>query len=373
MPLADILRPTSLQEYIGQTHLVGENAPLKNAIEQQHLFSFMLWGPPGVGKTTLARIYARAMNAVMFEISAVSAGKDDIRKIVAQESDQKKILFIDEIHRFNKAQQDYLLPFVENGELTVIGATTENPSFEIITPLLSRCRVFILKSLTDEELLQIIDRTKLSMSDDTKHIALQLSGGDARKLISILEQTHQLYTEITKDTLYKTVQANPLSYDKKGEEHFNLISAFIKSMRGGDADAAVYYLARMIEGGEDPLFIARRMIIFASEDIGLSQPTALVVATNVFAALEKIGLPEGRITLAHGAIYLAKCPKDRRVYDAIGSALQEVGYSGALPIPLHLRNAPTKLMKDAGYGTEYEMYDKKSYLPEKIVDKKFFI
>lgn len=373
MPLADILRPTSLHEYIGQTHLVGENAPLKNAIEQQHLFSFMLWGPPGVGKTTLARIYARAMNAAMFEISAVSAGKDDIRKIVAQESDQKKILFIDEIHRFNKAQQDYLLPFVENGELTVIGATTENPSFEIITPLLSRCRVFILKSLTDEELLQIIDRTKLAMSDDTKHIALQLSGGDARKLISILEQTKQLYTEITKDTLYKTVQANPLSYDKKGEEHFNLISAFIKSMRGGDADAAVYYLARMIEGGEDPLFIARRMIIFASEDVGLSQPTALVVATNVFAALEKIGLPEGRITLAQGAIYLAKCPKDRRVYDAIGSALQEVNHSGALLIPLHLRNAPTKLMKDAGYGAEYEMYDEKSYLPEKIVDKKFFI
>jgi len=373
MPLADILRPTSLHEYIGQTHLVGENAPLKKAIEQQHLFSFILWGPPGVGKTTLARIYAQAMNAKMFEISAVSAGKDDIRKIVAQQGTQKKILFIDEIHRFNKAQQDYLLPFVENGELTVIGATTENPSFEVITPLLSRCRVFILHALTEEELLQIIKRTELSLSDDAKHIALQLSGGDARKLISILEQTNQLYQKITKENLYKTVQANPLSYDKKGEEHFNLISAFIKSMRGGDADAAVYYLARMIEGGEDPLFIARRMVIFASEDIGLAQPTALVVATNVFSAIEKIGLPEGRITLAHGAIYLAKCPKDRRVYNAIGSALQEVQHSGALPVPLHLRNAPTKLMKEIGYGAEYEMYDEKSYLPKNIIHKKFFI
>ena len=373
MPLADILRPTSLHEYIGQTHLVGENAPLKKAIEQQHLFSFILWGPPGVGKTTLARIYAQAMNAKMFEISAVSAGKDDIRKIVAQQGTQKKILFIDEIHRFKKAQQDYLLPFVENGELTVIGATTENPSFEVITPLLSRCRVFILHALTEEELLQIIKRTELSLSDDAKHIALQLSGGDARKLISILEQTNQLYQKITKENLYKTVQANPLSYDKKGEEHFNLISAFIKSMRGGDADAAVYYLARMIEGGEDPLFIARRMVIFASEDIGLAQPTALVVATNVFSAIEKIGLPEGRITLAHGAIYLAKCPKDRRVYNAIGSALQEVQHSGALPVPLHLRNAPTKLMKEIGYGAEYEMYDEKSYLPKNIIHKKFFI
>lgn len=338
MPLADILRPKNLDEYCGQAHLVGENAPLRKMIEGKHLCSLIFWGPPGVGKTSLARIYAKTMDADLFELSAVSAGKDDIRKIVGKPSLSPKILFIDEIHRFNKAQQDYLLPFVENGELTLIGATTENPSFEIITPLLSRCRVFILNPLEEKDLLQIITRTKLTLDAESTTFALQLSGGDARTLISILDTTNQLYGKITKETLTQTVQANPLAYDKNGEEHYNLISAFIKSMRASNADAAVYYLARMIEGGEDPLFIARRMVIFASEDIGLAQPTALVVANAVFQAVHTIGIPECRINLSQGALYLAKCAKDRKVYDAIEAAIYDVRVHGATPIPLNLRH-----------------------------------
>ena len=372
-PLAAKIRPQKLGEFAGQKHLVGEGMPLRVAIEQKHLFSFILWGPPGVGKTTLARIYAKELNAEFFELSAVSAGKDDIRKIIAENTNKKpKVLFLDEIHRFNKAQQDYLLPFVETGELTLIGATTENPSFEVISPLLSRCRVFVLNELTDDEMKEIIARAKMKINKEAVEWLVAMANGDARQAITMLENTSALYGKITLENLKNTLQSKFLRYDKKGEEHYNIISAFIKSMRASQPDAAIYYLARMIDAGEDPKFIARRMVIFASEDIGLAQPTALVVANEVFRAVETIGLPECAINLAHCAAYLANSKKDRSAYDALQFAMADVKTHGNLPIPLKIRNAPTNLMKDLNYGKGYEKYTKEDLLPEKLKGKKYF-
>ncbi len=374
-PLASQIRPKSLEEFIGQSHLVGAGKPLRKAIEDKLLFSFILWGPPGVGKTTLARIYAQAFDARFHGLSAVSAGKDDIRKIVDEPDTlldrRSKVLFLDEIHRFNKAQQDYLLPHVESGKLTLIGATTENPSFEVISALLSRCRVFVLKSLSKEELAAIIKRTKIKMPKVALDWLIRLANGDARIALSALENTKRLYGKVTTDNLKSAFEETFIRFDKKGDEHYDTISAFIKSMRAGDADAALYYLARMIEGGEDPKFIARRMVVFASEDIGLSQPTALVVANEVFRAVEIIGLPEAAINLAHGVAYLTLASKDRSTYNAYFEALDDVKKLGNLPVPLKIRNAPTKLMKNLGYGKGYEKYDKESYLPDKLKDKKY--
>jgi putative ATPase len=374
-PLASKIRPTTLKEFVGQEHLVGEGKPLREAIEGKHLFSFLLWGPPGSGKTTLARIYAKALDAEFHELSAVDSGKEDIKNIVGKKGQlqmgKPKILFIDEIHRFNKAQQDFLLPFVESGELTLIGATTENPSFEVIPALLSRCRVFVLNELSDQDMEAVLKRTKLKIPKDAKEWLIELAGGDARQAITTLENTEKFYGKITLETLKESVQSRHLRYDKKGEEHYNTISAFIKSMRASQADAALYYLARMVDAGEDPLFIARRMVIFASEDIGLAQPTALVVANAVFEACNKIGYPECAINLAHGAAYLAESKKSRASHDAYFEALEDVHKLGNLPIPMKIRNAPTKLMKKLGYGKGYEKYDDESYLPDKLKGKKY--
>lgn len=372
-PLAHTMRPKSLDSYVGQEHLVGKDKPLQIAIEQKHLFSFLLWGPPGVGKTTLARIYANAVNAEFFELSAVSAGKDDIRKIVDTPSmlGQPKILFLDEIHRFNKAQQDFLLPFVESGRLYLIGATTENPSFEVIPALLSRCRVFTLTELSDTEMAEVIKQTGIKLKKDARDWLIRMANGDARQVISMLENTERLYDTVTLEALKETLQNKFLRYDKKGEEHYNVISAFIKSMRASQPDAALYYLARMIDSGEDPKFIARRMVIFASEDIGVAQPTALVVANEVFRAVETIGMPEAQINLAHGVAYLAAAQKDRSAHDAYFKALEDVKKYGNLPVPLNIRNAPTKLMKSLDYGKGYEKYTKEDLLPEKIKGKNY--
>jgi putative ATPase len=367
------MRPTTLDQFVGQGHLVGKGKPLAVAMENDHLFSFILWGPPGVGKTTLARIYATALDAELYELSAVSAGKADVKKIIEQDSSgQPKILFLDEIHRFNKAQQDYLLPFVESGELTLIGATTENPSFEVIPALLSRARVFILNELSPEEMEQILDQTGLTMPLEARGWLVAMSGGDARLALGVLEAASKLYGEITVESLKESLQSKHLRYDKAGEEHYNTISAFIKSMRASQVDAALYYLARMIAAGEDPKFIARRMVIFASEDIGMAQPTALVVANEVFKAVETIGLPECEINLAHGVTYLATAQKDRSAYNAYRAAQADVQKYGNLPVPMQIRNAPTKLMKEAGYGKGYEMYGKESLLPAKIKGQKYW-
>jgi len=371
-PLADKIRPKDLDEFCGQEHLVGVNKPLRVAIAKKHLFSFVLWGPPGVGKTTLARIYVKALQAQLFELSAVSAGKDNIRKIIATKADKPKVLFLDEIHRFNKSQQDFLLPFVESGQLTLIGATTENPSFEIIAPLLSRCRVFVLQELTDEDMIKIINRTGHKLKKEELTWLLNMANGDARQAISMIENTTNLYQTINLDNLKNTLQAKFLCYDKQGEEHYNTISAFIKSMRAGQPNAALHYLARMIDAGEDPKFIARRMVIFASEDIGMSQPTALVVANEVFRAVETVGLPEGAINLAHGTVYLATCKKDRSVYDGWQAACEDVKKYGNLPIPLKIRNAPTKFLKDLKYGQGYDKYDQDDYLPTELKGKRYW-
>jgi len=374
-PLANRIRPHDLSEFAGQQHLVGEGKPLRLAIEQGHVFSFVLWGPPGTGKTTLARIYANAINAEFHELSAVSAGKEDIRKIIKSpaEAGRPRILFLDEIHRFNKAQQDFLLPYVESGELVLIGATTENPSFEVISALLSRLRVFVLEELSDDDMSAIIDRTGYKLDKVAKEWLIEMANGDARQAITMIENASQLYDDITVESLKETLQSKFLRYDKKGEEHYNVISAFIKSMRASKPDAAMYYLARMIESGEDPKFIARRMVIFASEDIGLAQPTALVVANAVFRAVETIGLPECALNLAHGVAYLANAAKDRSACDAIGAAMEDAKKYGNLPVPMNIRNAPTRLMKNLGYGKGYEMYpETDDLLPEKLKGKKYF-
>ena len=372
-PLAARIRPKNLKEFVGQEHLVGKGKPLATAMKEKHLFSFILWGPPGVGKTTLAKIYASEVGADLFDLSAVSAGKEDIRKIIERGNTLRpKLLFLDEIHRFNKAQQDFLLPYVERGEITLVGATTENPSFEVIPALLSRTRVFVLNELNEKEMSKIIDRTGMAVDKPAREWLVNMGNGDARQILSMLENTEKLYGAITVENLTNTLQSKFLRYDKKGEEHYNTISAFIKSMRASNVDAALYYMARMIESGEDPKFIARRMVVFASEDIGMAQPTALVVANDVFRAVEIIGLPECGINLAHGVTYLCKAPKNRDSYNAYGAAMEDVKKYGNLPIPMELRNAPTKLMKEIGYGEGYEKYTKKDLLPEKLKGKKYY-
>lgn len=375
-PLAATIRPKNLDEFVGQTHLVGIGNPLRVAVEEKLLFSFILWGPPGVGKTTLARIYAKALNADYHELSAVSAGKDDIRKILDERStlfsNGPKILFLDEIHRFNKAQQDFLLPYVESGQLTLIGATTENPSFEVISALLSRLRVFTLKELSEEELIQIIDRTGIAIDDASKQFIAEIANGDARQALSLIDSTRKLYKTVSKETILQSLQDTHLRFDKGGEEHYNTISAFIKSMRASQPDAALYYLSRMLQGGEDPKFIARRMVIFASEDIGMEDPHALILANAVFRAVETIGLPEAGINLSHGVVYLSKAPKSKAAYYAYNEAMDDAKKLGNLPIPLKIRNAPTKLMKDIGYGEGYEKYTDEDLLPDKLKGKKYY-
>ncbi len=396
-PLAERLRPKNLQEFIGQKHLVGEGAVLRKMIDSNHLSSMIFWGPPGVGKTTLAKIIASTLNRPFYILSAINSGVKDVRDVIEKAKNSRfftapnPILFIDEIHRFSKSQQDSLLGAVEQGLVTLIGATTENPSFEVISPLLSRCQVYILNSLEKEDLLILLDRAlttdyeisqrKVVVKED--EAMLRFSGGDARKLLNVLELV--LNTEpseeviITNDLVIKSLQENLALYDKKGEMHYDIISAFIKSIRGGDPDAAVYYLARMLEGGEDIKFIARRMLILSSEDVGLANPNAFLMAQNTFDAVHKIGMPESRIILSECAIYLATSPKSNSAYEAIDAAIAEVKDSGDLPVPLHLRNAPTKLMKDLGYAKDYKYahayegnFVDQDFLPEKIKDKSFY-
>lgn len=387
MPLADTLRPASLDQFVGQQHLVGRNKPIHQMISTGQVFPCILWGPPGVGKTTLARIMAQSAERQFYALSAVSAGKAQVREIIEEIQrtpllqTKPPILFLDEIHRFNKAQQDFLLPYVERGSLVLIGATTENPSFEVNRALLSRMKVFVLQSLTESELDQIISAAltqyqslhpKLSIAKQARAYLLKYASGDARQLLNLIESTVELYQSLSLSQLKEAAQSQ-IAYDKKGEEHYNTISAFIKSMRASNTDAALYYLARMVEGGEDPKFIARRMVVFASEDIGLAQPTALVVANAVLTAVEKVGYPEAQINLAHGAAYLAQAKKNRSAYDAYFAALADVKKHGSLPIPLHLRNAPTKLMRELDYGRGYEMYPDptKSLLPDTLSKKKY--
>lgn len=388
-PLAERMRPRTLDEYIGQKHLVGEGAVLRRMIDSGHISSFILWGPPGVGKTTLAQIIANKLDTPFYTLSAVTSGVKDVREVIEKAkngrffSSASPILFIDEIHRFSKSQQDSLLGAVERGIVTLIGATTENPSFEVIRPLLSRCQLYILKSLGKEDLLELIDRaitTDVELKERKITVKesgalLRYSGGDARKLLNILqlvvesESTNEVV--ITDKLVQDRLQQNPLAYDKDGEMHYDIISAFIKSIRGSDPDAALYWMARMIEGGEDPQFIARRLVISAAEDIGLANPNALLLANAAFDAVMKIGWPEGRIPLAEACVYLATSPKSNSAYSGINSALQFVKETGNLPVPLHLRNAPTKLMAEIGYHDGYLYphdypgnFTPQQYLPE---------
>lgn len=368
-PLAERLRPKTLDEYIGQKHLVGPGAVIRRMIEQKRISSFILWGPPGVGKTTLANIIAKTLDVPFFTLSAVTSGVKDVREVIEKAKSQRffnqmsPILFIDEIHRFSKSQQDSLLGAVEQGIVTLIGATTENPSFEVIRPLLSRCQVYVLNSLEKDDLLGLLDNAvKNDVVLKEKEIEfvetdamMRFSGGDARKLLNILELvTESGVTKITDAVVTETLQQNPLAYDKEGEMHYDIISAFIKSIRGSDPDGAIYWLARMIEGGEDPIFIARRLVISASEDVGLANPNALLLANACFDTVSKIGMPEGRIPLAEATVYLATSPKSNSAYEAINTALQYVRETGNMPVPLHLRNAPTKLMSQLGYGKDYK-------------------
>ncbi|MCU0496735.1 MAG: replication-associated recombination protein A [Anaerolineae bacterium] len=394
-PLADRIRPESLAEFVGQSHLVGVGKPLYQAIHQHTVHSMILWGPPGVGKTTLARLIAKHTDKQFMMLSAVSSNKDDLRKIVdgarlsskppslfdpdpVPQSPKGVVLFLDEIHRFNKAQQDFLLPYVEDGTITLIGATTENPSFEVISALLSRSQVFVLEALSSDEIAQILWRglTVLEAAADETAIAFlaDYANGDARQALNLLQAVTQLYptTPVTVERLKETLQSKHLRYDKQEEEHYNTISAYIKSMRASNVDAALYYLARMVAAGEDPKFIARRMVIFASEDIGVAQPTALVVANEVFRAVEIIGYPECQINLAHGTVYLALAAKDRSAYEAYFRALDDAHQHGNLPIPLNLRNAPTHLMRELGYGKDYQLYSTEDLLPEKLKGKRYF-
>ena len=384
-PLAERMRPQTLDDYIGQRHLVGEGAVIRRMIEAKRISSFILWGPPGVGKTTLANIIAKTLDVPFYTLSAVTSGVKDVREVIERAKSShffgtgNPILFIDEIHRFSKSQQDSLLGAVEQGVVTLIGATTENPSFEVIRPLLSRCQVYVLNSLDKDDLLMLVDHalktdTYLKQRNITlkqTDALLRYSGGDARKLLNILELATNESDVIDDSTVTELVQQSPLAYDKDGEMHYDLISAFIKSIRGSDPDAAVYYLARMIEGGEEPEFIARRLIISASEDIGLANPNALLMANAAFDAVHKIGWPEGRIPLAEATVYLATSPKSNSAYNAINSALQYVRESGNLSVPLHLRNAPTKLMEQLGYGKGYKYahdyaghYVQQQFLPD---------
>ena len=372
-PLAERLRPTTLDGYIGQQHLVGLGGVLRKMIETGRISSFILWGPPGVGKTTLAQIIAHKLETPFYTLSAVTSGVKDVREVIEKAksnrffSQNSPILFIDEIHRFSKSQQDSLLGAVEQGVVTLIGATTENPSFEVIRPLLSRCQLYVLKSLEKEDLLQLLQRaltTDVILRERPIEVKettalMRYSGGDARKLLNILELVVESEGEgqpvvITDELVTNRLQQNPLAYDKEGEMHYDIISAFIKSIRGSDPDAAIYWLARMVEGGEDPAFIARRLVISASEDIGLANPNALLLANACFDTIMKIGWPEGRIPLAETTIYLATSPKSNSAYCAINDALALVRQTGNLPVPLHLRNAPTKLMKQLGYGENYK-------------------
>lgn len=399
-PLAERLRPKTLDDYIGQTHLVGENGVLRRMITTGNVSSFILWGPPGVGKTTLARILANATKAPFFTLSAVTSGVKDVREVIdrcrseamGMFSTGRPILFIDEIHRFSKSQQDSLLGAVENGTVTLIGATTENPSFEVIRPLLSRAQVYVLKSLEEPELLTLLNRAisndEILKSSDVRveqtDALFRFSGGDARKLLNILDllqQSTPLGTPmvINDSIVTSTLQQNPLAYDKQGEMHYDIISAFIKSVRGSDPDAAVYWLARMIEGGEDPVFIARRLAILAGEDIGLANPNALLLANATFDIVHKVGMPEARIPLAECTIYLATSPKSNSAYMAIDTALAEVRKSGNLPVPLHIRNAPTSLMKNLGYGADYKYahdypgnFVRQQFLPDALEGQRFW-
>ena len=395
-PLAERLRPRTLNEYVGQRHLVGEGAVLRRMIDAGRISSFILWGPPGVGKTTLAQIIAKQLDTPFYTLSAVTSGVKDVRDVIerAQKTrffnEASPILFIDEIHRFSKSQQDSLLGAVEKGIVTLIGATTENPSFEVIRPLLSRCQLYVLKSLDKEDLLQLVNRaltTDVVLKD--RHIELKetaallrYSGGDARKLLNILElvtESSEEHLVITDELVAKRLQQNPLAYDKDGEMHYDIISAFIKSIRGSDPDAALYWMARMIEGGEDPKFIARRLVISAAEDIGLANPNALLLANAAFDAVTKIGWPEGRIPLAEAAVYLATSPKSNSAYLGIDTALQLVRETGNEPVPLHLRNAPTELMKELGYHDGYKYphdfpghFTPQQYMPESLSDRRLW-
>lgn len=394
-PLAELLRPQTLDEYIGQDHLLGSGAILRQAIEAGSIPSMILWGPPGVGKTTLAHIIASKLDRKCFTLSAISSGVKDVREVIqnARESKSSPILFIDEIHRFSKSQQDSLLGAVEKGDVTLIGATTENPSFEVIAPLLSRCQIYILKSLSESELLKILERARhelevrnnITVTIKEHDALLRISGGDARKLINAIELVTQMEATkgkeilITNENTIRIIQQNLAFYDKGGEMHYDIISAFIKSIRGSDPNAAVYWLARMINGGEDPLFIARRLLILSSEDIGNANPNALLLANACFDAVNKIGYPECRIILSQTVTYLASSVKSNASYMAINSAQELVQQTGDLPVPLHIRNAPTKLMKEIGYGQNYKYshdyegnFVEQEFLPDKIVGRKLY-